>query len=333
MNDRVLDNKLRQVQSLLDRAEHPNTPPAEAASARAMAEKLMAKYRIDEEEARKTAMAQGLETIKPIIVEFPICRYTSEYSDEYGRMFWDITDHVGNIKYATTYKNGEQIAIMVGFESDVRYAQTLYTALRLHFSNTLEPEVDASLSDEDNVYRLRTAGIERPRIGVMMGWGRDAAQKVTTVYKRACAARGEDPRVVGKSLNVKVYRASFAKSYVGEIDMRLWRMRQAEGGTDIVLRGRKEAVREAYYERFPQHRPQEREDRMIGEGVQGGPGGNCVKCNKTKSGYCKDHHYLKPRKEQPERYSREGMRAGREAAATADLGGSGSRGTRLEGGA
>jgi hypothetical protein len=28
-DSKTLDTKLRQVQSLLDRAEHPNTPPAE----------------------------------------------------------------------------------------------------------------------------------------------------------------------------------------------------------------------------------------------------------------------------------------------------------------
>lgn len=330
-NTTTLDNKLRQVQALLDRAEHPNTPPAEAKSARAMAEKLMAKYRIAEEEARKTAVAQGIDTVKPIVVDFPICRYSSEYSRQYEMLFYWITDHVGNVQSAYTNRNGERIAIMVGFESDVKYAQALYTTLRLHFANTLEPTVDPALSDEENIYRLRTAGMTRPDIRVAMGWPEGTAPKIQKLYEKACKARGEEPVVAGRTVNAKLYRKSFSESYVSTVSTRLWEMRQSsEGGTEMVLSGRAEAVREAYYERFPQFRPVTREDRQLGEGIIGGPTGTCPKCKKAKSGYCRDHSYLKPGTWKPEKRSHAGMRAGRKAGESADLGGS-SRGNRLEG--
>ena len=331
-DSKTLNAKLKQVQALLDRAEHPNTPPAEAATARAMAEKLMRKYQLDEEEARKTAVAQGIETMKPLVDEFPICRMSSQFTSEYETMFYYIIEHVGNIRAAYTYKNGERLAYMVGFESDVKYAQTLYTALRLHFSQTLEPEVDPSLSDKENIYRLRAAGWVRKDIRIALGWPENTAGKVQRLYEEACRDRGEDPVVAGKAINVKLYRKSFAESYVSTIGTRLWEMRRdAEAGSSLVLGGRKEAVDAAYYERFPHLKPQSREDRMLGEGVIGGPGGNCAKCKKAKSGYCSDHRYLKPRAWKPERRSAEGMRAGRAAGSSADLGG-GSRGNRLPGG-
>jgi hypothetical protein len=320
-DSKTLDKKLRQVQDLLNRAEHPGTPPAEAESSRAMAEKLMAKYRLDEEETRKTAVAQGIDAIKPVVMDFPICSYTSLFRIQYEEMYNDIAYHVGNIKTAYTYANAERVAVMVGFESDVRYAQALYSSLRLHFANTLEPTVDPALSDKENIYRLRTAGIVRRDIRIMLGWPENTAGKVQRLYETACRERGEDPVVAGRTINAKLYRKSFADSYVQTVSTRLWRMRHlGEAGTELTLAGRKDAVQEAFYQRFPQFRPITREDRQLGEGSTGGPGGNCAKCNKTKSGYCRDHNYLKPGPWKPERQSLEGIRAGKAAGKTADLG-------------
>ena len=328
---KTLANKLRQVQSLLDRAEHPNTPADEAASSRALAEKLMRKYQIEEEEARKGRIAQGLDTIMPIYDEFPICDYNSQYREHYVRMMYDILYHVGNIRMAYKYVNGQETGLMVGFESDVRYAQTLYTSLRLHFANTLEPKFDPSVSDAENVYRMRTAGIERQKIASLI-WpnGRPkGTPDVTTLYAKACAERGEDPKVVGRGVNVKTYRASFANAYVTRIDDRLYAMRNAEPGAGLQLRGRKDAVDEAFYEKFPHLRPIKREDRMLGEGIQGGPYGNCPKCKVAKSGYCKEHRFLKPKASKPGPHSHLGASMGKSAADSADIGTSGSK--RVEG--
>lgn len=333
MDSATLEKKLRQVQSMLAIAEHPDTDPHEAAAARSHAERLMAKYRIDEETARQDAVAKGIETIKPIVVKFGCASYASPYRDKYAQMLNQIGHHVGNVRMAFGYDNGEYVATIVGFESDVRYTETLYTALRLHFAMTLEPTYDPSLSDLDNVYRLRTAGIERPRIGEMMGWGRESAQRVTNVYKRACAARGEDPKVVGKNLNAKTYRESFARSYVRTIVDRLWAMRMtgADSGV-LLLAGREAAVNEAYYTEFPYLRPITDEGRMLGEGTTGGPGGNCKKCNKASSRYCRDHAWLKPGAGKSVRVSSVGSAAGRSAANSADLGGSATRANKLAAG-
>jgi hypothetical protein len=326
--DSTLQNKLRQVQALLDRAEHPNTPPAEAESARAMADKLMAKYRIDEENIRQTKLAAGADDIiKPVVDEFSVCSYDSEYRDHYASLMSQCCWHVGNIKVATKYDNGQYIFIMVGFESDVKYAQTLYTSLRLHFANTLEPTYNSEESDKENVYRMRSAGLERGRIGRMI-WGPDGGKRhleVGRLYKEACADRGEDATVSGRGTNAKTYRKSFADGYVGRIRSRLYQM-QTMAGQDsrgLMLAGREEAVNEAFYERFPQFRPITREDRMIGEGSTGGPGGNCAKCNKTQSGYCRDHRWMKPSSARA-RYkasSAAGSMAGRRSADSADIGG------------
>lgn len=325
--DAKLTDMLRKVQALLDRAEHPNTPPAEAESARNMAERLMLKYRIEEEQLRTHALASDATAIKPIVVEFVVGDTASEYRNQYYWMMVDIIAHVGNIRHKNSVgKNWDSdgrayyqdIVTLVGFESDVRWAMTLYTALRLHFSNTLEPKVDPSLSDQDNVYRLRNAGIERGRIGQMMGWGDKAHIRVTNVYKKACAARGETATVVGKSLNVKTYRESFALGYVDEVRHRLYSMRIDAGlnSAGLVLAGRKEAVEEAFYNAFPELRP-----KPAVEGVGGNSPWKCAKCRKAKSGYCRDHNYLRPTQSRQKSLSSTGLSAGRRSAREADLGG------------
>lgn len=333
-DSKTLASKLNQVQALLNKAEHPNTPPAEADTARAMANKIMSKYRIEEEAARQGRIAQGIDTMRPVVEEFIVCDYRSQYREHYSNLLYYCVDHVGNIRMARKYDNGNETAILVGFESDVKYAETLYTAMRLHFANTLEPKPDPSLSDKENIYRLRSAGIERRDICHML-WGPTGGKRhleVGRLYKEACADRGEDAVVSGRQTNAKTYRKSFADAYVSRISMRLWEMSRSEPGAELQLRGRKDAVNEAFYEQFPHLRPQKREDRMIGEGVSGGPGGNCPKCAKTKSGYCRDHGYLKPSTAQYRSgpVSHAGRRAGHAAANTADLGRPGS-GNRLEG--
>lgn len=173
-----------------------------------------------------------------------------------------IAQHVGcrvKSKWATHPDTGAFMlgAMLVGYEADIRFAETLYTNARLVFAERMEPHVDPSMTDEDNVYRLRNAGIERPVIGEMMGWGREAAQKVTTVYKRACKQRGEDPVVVGKGLSVKVYREAYTESFCSELWHRLHRARNAvdDNSGALVLANRKENVDEAFYQLFPDMRP------------------------------------------------------------------------------
>jgi hypothetical protein len=153
------------------------------------------------------------------------------------------------------------LAVLVGYESDVRYAIMLHTVVRMAFSGKLEPKVDPELSSDDNVYTLRNAGIERQRIAVMMGWGGDAeggTSKVTPAYKRACRARGEDPLVVGRSVNAKTYRESFADAFVSGVYYRLLAMAATHGVEakgELVLANRKENVDEAFYELYPELRP------------------------------------------------------------------------------
>lgn len=318
-----LQKMLEKVQKLLARAEHPNTPVPEAETSREMANAIMEKYRIEEETARQLRVASGTAA-KPIEVLFEYLSESSVYGNHYYSMLLAVMHHLGvrglsgpSKRNEETDDDGHVIRVnygrtmnMIGFDTDIQLVQMLYTNLRLTFAEKLEPKIDRSLSDEDNVYRLRSAGMERPRIGEAMGWGANAAQKVTKIYVKACQARGEDPKVVGKQLNAKTFRDSYADAFYSEIVNRLQRMKanSNESGA-IVLHGRQESVNEAFYERYPSLRP-----------MATLPGKSeykpCERCAKAKSGSCRAHTYAKG-KERP--FSRVGWTAGTNAAREADL--------------
>lgn len=257
-----LDAMMVKIRGLLAKADDPAATEAEAKLFRAKAEELMSKYRIEEEHLAEQG---GLVTdaYRPVSRQIPLCPYASPYRDTYITLVSYIASHVGaRGTWATKFdENGVLYAYieMVGFEADLRFAEAIYQSARLVFADKMEPEVDPNLSDEDNVYRLRSAGLERPRIGELMGWGPKAAQKVTTVYKRACKQRGEDPVVVGKEFSAKVFREQYAVGFTNTFWQRLAQARNAadqmysEGA--LVLANRKEKVDEAFYQLHPWARP------------------------------------------------------------------------------
>jgi len=78
------------------------------------------------------------------------------------------------------------------------------------------------------------------------------------MYIAECKVRGEDPVLTGKGNSVKLYRESFAESFVVGINERLYFMRINSGVNstgELVLVNRKENVDEAFYNAFPNLRP------------------------------------------------------------------------------
>ena len=325
-----LDDMLRKVQGLLAKADHPNTPVPEAESARAMAEALMNKYRIDETSAANRGELPGF---KPEWRTFVVCNIGSEFVTIYRSMASSIVHHVG-AKAVTKYVDGNVVCEVVGYASDLRMAEVLYTSAMLAFQTKLEPKYDSALSEQVNAYNMRSAGMEGWRIAEAIYGRTDKAlrPKVRAMFKAEALARGEDPSVLlGKGNSVKLFRESYAKGFEMEIWQRLNRMRsiRGEAETGLVLASREEDVKEAFYERYPQYRPVPVSGAI--EGVGGNDHSNCAKCAAAKSGYCRDHAWLRPRKYEAPKVNAEAYYRGRDAAAAADLGPSGARTDRVGG--
>lgn len=324
MTVNTMDDILRKVQGLIARADHPNTPPAEADACRNKAEMLMLKYRIDE---MTVGTAQHTKA-GPVWRHVYVHPAANEFGSKYRTLLSYILDHFdarGVFQYVNVVtddpdgpKGPWYVAHCVGYEADLRFVEAMFTAASLAFSARLEPKYDPTLSEQVNAYLMRSAGMEGRRIAMAI-YGRDDKNlrpKVRQMFKREAEARGEDPRpLMGQGVNVKGYREDYADGFCHTLWSRLNRMRQAtaEDRTALVLSGRKDAVQEAFYDEYPQYRPVKRE--AIGDGYE-----DCAKCKKAKSGYCRDHAYRRPRADTGRSTNWAAYDRGSDAARTVDLG-------------
>jgi hypothetical protein len=230
---------------------------------RAKAEQIMRDYRIEQEDI----LAKDPSSVQPIRVDLEVCRHTSQYRQQYGNLLFYCVQHVGaqvvfdwqRPDVDDTNRAHKIMGYMVGYESDLRYAEVLFTSARLVFSERLEPKVDPRKSDAENVYRLRSAGMERVRVSELIWGNRDKANlaRVGRMYKQECSRREEQPMLAGRGVTGAVYRESYSQEFVWALARRL---RRAQDGADtlrggLVLHGREDRVREAFYTHFPRMRP------------------------------------------------------------------------------
>jgi hypothetical protein len=331
-----LDALMRKVHGLLAKADDAACTPPEAEAFRAKAEALMFRYRIDEAMLAQAAPA-GAE-LKPEWKDWVVCGALSEWATHYQHIARDVMNHVG---VRGVFKQGlrdvydEDGRIIdkarmyyceaVGYESELRMAEGLYTAAQMAFSGRLEPKYDPALSDQVNAYNMRSAGMEGWRIAMAI-YGRDdkaLRPKVRAMFKAEAIKRGEDPSVLlGKGNSVKAFREDFALGFVFTLADRLRQMRNARNEMEqagLVLASRNEAVNEAFYAVYPQYRPVDAPIRSTVGYVD--PRKGCAKCDKAKSGYCRDHSYLKPRVHRSGRETNwTAYDRGGDAARAADLG-------------
>lgn len=256
---------LRKVRAMLDRADHPNTPPEEADTARRMADEMMTKFTIAEFE---------LEFAKPAGTrEKPVARDII-YGGE--NLPWDVSQNFYLLLNSLADLSGVKVgflgwnkATVVGYERDIDYLELLFTAVRMHMSANLAPTPDPTMSWEINLVRFKRAGMKWDKIHKLLRdipgypfsdkqfvnqggrWG----VRLTKTYTDWCKEHGEQ-RVYD---HPDVWRRSFTEGYVSEVRARVRRMkRDREGytaGKELVLHNRDQDLMDALYELFPEKRP------------------------------------------------------------------------------
>lgn len=249
------------IQNLIVRADDPGATVAEAQLCRQHIERLMREYRVTEEEA----LAVDPHAVIPVAHGLFIADYASDFNYDLSRLIEIVARHSEvKIKFhwgrhPESGHSGMWVTL-VGFEVDLSLAEYIYASARLAFGNHLEPRRDDSLSEQVNVYRMRAAGMLRKDIAEIM-WGSNTPanrSKAQRLYKKECEARGELPQLEGLGTDAKTFRESYARSFVDRVSDRLRIARDAadvDGGV-VVFAGRAEKVREAFYEMFPEERPQ-----------------------------------------------------------------------------
>lgn len=324
MNKTDADKRIKKIEALLAKADGTDFPE-EAAVFRAKAEALMIQWRI--EESMLAAAGSVDQGFAPEWVEWNVCDTTNEFRDAYRRIASWVVRHIGAeavFKYEfVTDEDGNNrhmiVADVVGYNSDLRYGHLLLTSAILAFGQLMEPRYNADESDQVNAYRMRKAGMEGRRIAMAI-WKSDAKAlrpKARKLYEAEAKLRGENPaELLGQGNSVKTYRESYAEGFTNELWSRLNRMKieAGEHSQAIVLAGRSEAVKEAFYTKYPQYRPAKVAGKL------GNPAETCSKCAKAKSGFCREHSYLRPRVGKERSFNYRAYTRGQDAASTVDLG-------------
>lgn len=257
---------LAKIRGLIAKAESTEFPE-EAATYREAAEKLIRKYRVEQEQLLETGVTRLSEV--PIQITISLCPASSDFVQQYYWVWIDVAGHT-EVMYHQTWGADPETGVyslliqVVGFEMDVKYAEMLFTSAQLVFQENLEPKVRPELDDQANAYRLRKAGLPRNRVAQMM-WGSAVtgpeasapAAKVAKLYKAECEARGENAAVSGREINAGTYRQAYASGFRTTLARRL---RMAQDGADrdggaLVLGNRSALVKEAFFTAFPQYRP------------------------------------------------------------------------------
>jgi hypothetical protein len=258
---RSMEDLLTMIAALVANADDESLGEATRAAYREKAESLMRKYRIEEE----NLIAADPTSIEPIMMEVEVSSLSSSFHEHHEALWYYVAQHCGvRYRYRWDSERRAYMAQGVGYETDLRYASFLFQSAKLMMIAKLEPKVDPKLSDKENIYRLRSAGIDRQSIAEQVFGKRGHAEglKVGNLYKEACAEKGEEATVSGRNVNAKTYRIAYAQEFTRHFSRRLHDARDAADaiGGVIELSGRKERVDEAFYTRFPSQRPKPASD-------------------------------------------------------------------------
>lgn len=272
--DAQTDKMLEKVRKLIAKAEGTdNIEEREAFFERANA--LMLKHSIDQAVLDATRPAD--QRIKPEALEFiDIATGGTPIKDALVDLAAAIADYFGcKIVYFGLGRGGPSASVyatVVGYPSDLRSFQTLFTALSLDLASQINPKPDASQDFDQNVWRLRNAGVKWGDLAVQMNrvyaalsdeertaqsWKvipirSDAQYPIpAAAYRRYCKKIGEAPRRTRTPVG---YQREFAKAYVSRVHIRLVDQKfkaedSADVGTALVLRS--DNIDAMFAEKFP----------------------------------------------------------------------------------
>ena len=167
------EKKIDLIAQLLAKAE--STTPEEAEALTAAAEKMMAKYMIDQAtiDARRAKKGEATEKIVQKQMFF-----TGAYRGELLHLATSVVNSLGTLRVlqSTTWENGKKfVAYIIGHESDVEQAITLITSLELQAAVAVRAwwkEHKAEYAD------LNSYEQEKGRRGFVHGFGSGAGTRI-----------------------------------------------------------------------------------------------------------------------------------------------------------
>jgi hypothetical protein len=129
------DAVLARIRKLLAMAEHPATPPAEAEAAALAAERLILKHAIDEALLSARADVRSRPEVRALVIDSPYASAKVVLLSAVARAHGvRVITHSGESAKAT----------MVGFDSDLRLVDLLFTSLLLQAATSMRRQPSSS---------------------------------------------------------------------------------------------------------------------------------------------------------------------------------------------
>jgi hypothetical protein len=264
------DKLLARVRAMVERAEHPDTPPEEADTARRMADALMHKHAIDR--AMLNQKSPKAEQEKPDAITLRLCDAGNPLLVQFSMLSVSVARHTRcEVVLLPSHDFSPTRIRVFGFKSDLDYFQILYTTILMHMSGIFFPKPEDDMSLEENLLRLRSLGLNWLQMAEVYGW-RKTGRKIDgdkieymnakgekktnwqlgSFYKRtthrAARSAGVELKIIQAGTSRKQagddWRRSAAEGYVTQIDIRFEMARgKREPGTDLVLASSFNAIR------------------------------------------------------------------------------------------
>lgn len=250
------DRKIRTIQNLIAKAEATENE-SEKQAFYAKAEDLMAKYAI--EEAELDLAREAAQRSKPETTQISVIRAKSPVADQMSNLAQALANQFRCkiVFYGLNQPKwtGNISATVVGFPSDLRFFEMMWTSLQLHLLSGLESKPDASASVGENVAKLHESGVTWRRVVEILSPETDvtdepamkrAASRFKGAYRTYC--QKENRPQVGMVSPI-TWQRNFAAAYVYRIRVRFWDL-EKDRPASSALALRTEEVEDKFNEMF-----------------------------------------------------------------------------------
>lgn len=243
--DDVRTKKLGQIQKLLNQASDAGTTEAEAQAFRQHADTLMLAYQITEFEVRQTQSEAEREHPEDRWIK--LCGINDPIKKSLVDLFNAVSVHCRCKSVFSGLRDSKSAssAHIVGFPTDIDFAEMLYTSLRVQMARGLEPQVDPMLSEVENLVVLKEAGMKWARIHQLLHpedpepVKKAQGVRYTKLYTEYCTMH-DRPR---QYTDPATYQRNYSMGYAEEVSSRLWEIRthrddnlRTHSGMEIAVR-------------------------------------------------------------------------------------------------
>jgi hypothetical protein len=245
---------LTRVRNLLNKANQTEFPEERDALI-AKADELMIKHTIDE--AMLMATMSKNDRRKPVKEHFT----AADANAPHWEKFRTVLRHIATLHHCRIVFHYAGDCTLFGFHEDVEYVKMKWLNVYLHFSRTINPRWDTSLSAGENAYNFHRAGTAWTDVeGVCINAGQKLnVKQLRSAYRAHCAAIGEEPKRMTQSNFY--YKEAFAEAFRMRICARIMDLigsrdsQTAEAGALVAVKDLRSQVDDLFYETYPNRRP------------------------------------------------------------------------------